>query len=43
MPDEDKTLSGSLGFGFDNLMTSPAHTPIQLIRNIVLLAIALQF
>ena len=26
MPDEDKTFSGSLVFGFENLMTSHAHT-----------------
>ena len=26
VPDEDKTFSGSLVFGFENLMTSRAHT-----------------
>ena len=26
MPDEDKTVRGFLNFGFENLMTSRAHT-----------------
>ena len=31
IPDEDKTFSGSLVFGFANLMTSHAHTLLKAI------------
>ena len=30
MPDKDKTFSGSFVFGFENLMTSGAHTLLAL-------------